>query len=141
MPLQLHYVKSVQIRSFFWSGVFSRIRTEYGYLSVFGTVKNSYFISFKVLSNVNSLEQVTRLSVPATIQFFHAHAMQFSCMKLLFLGPVTFSLQQSCFFFERKSHCTWRRFAHLSYLICFVSFCTSVIAAQVHLISLLLDKE
>ena len=70
MPLQLHYVKSVQIRSFFWSGVFSRIRTEYGYLSVFGTVKNSYFISFKVLSNVHSLEQVTRLSVPATIQFF-----------------------------------------------------------------------
>ena len=37
-----HYVKSVQIRSFFWS-VFSRIRTEYGpektpYLNIFRTM-------------------------------------------------------------------------------------------------------
>ena len=31
----IHYVNSIQTRSFFWS-IFSRIRTEYGYLSVFG---------------------------------------------------------------------------------------------------------
>ena len=31
----IHCVKSIQTRSFFWS-IFSRIRTEYGYLFVFG---------------------------------------------------------------------------------------------------------
>ena len=31
----IHCVKSIQKWSFFWS-IFSRIRTEYGYLSVFG---------------------------------------------------------------------------------------------------------
>ena len=45
------------------------------------------------------------------------------------------------FFIEKQLHCTWRRFAHLSYFIRSVAFCTSVMADQAALIALLLDQE
>ena len=51
----IHCLKSVQIRSFFWS-VFSRIQTEYVYLSVFslnagknGPEKTAYLDTFHVV--------------------------------------------------------------------------------------------
>ena len=123
MPLQLHYVKSVQIRSFFWSGVFSRIRTEYGYLSVFSTVKYSYFISLKVLSNVHSLEQVTRLSVPATIQFFMRMQCNLVAWNYYSWDRLLFPCNKVAFFWEEialhmTSFCTFV----LSHLFCFILY-------------------
>ena len=43
--LTWHCMKSVQIRSYFWS-VFSRIRTEYGDLFKYGVISGPYFPVF-----------------------------------------------------------------------------------------------
>ena len=59
MGTNYHCVKSVQIRSFFWS-VFSRIRTEYGEMtrkySVFGHFSHS--VLFFVFKFINPSKQV-----------------------------------------------------------------------------------
>ena len=73
-PKRLHCVKSVQIRSFFWS-VFSRIRTEYGEmrtdLSVFspnegkcGPEKTPYLDTFHVASTCCKCEVLPDNSNP-----------------------------------------------------------------------------
>ena len=62
-----HYVKSVQIRSFFWSG-FSRIQTEYGEIHVFslnagkyGPEKAPYLDTFQAVNQKRSTIKSSRL--------------------------------------------------------------------------------
>ena len=77
-----HFVKSVQIQSYFWS-VFSRIRTEYGdtkYLSVFSPNAGKYgpeitpyldtFQAVNILRKISLQFQNLKLSISCKIAFY-----------------------------------------------------------------------